>query len=315
MSGGSVLRYTTTVACAVSHGPCAHIRNIPCAAGPAGCRVGSSAACLLSVPTAYLSADILKNAWERMPVKPGVEVHRCFVATLAAILLASCATQAQIEASRIVNTARDVQKRVLACFAKIEAKPEYALLYKKVAFSTVQDPDKIPSQAQLADTEKVSDDVVALGLNFYAEAQDCNIEGIESLSSVAPEIRPVFIDFQRNRIDLINEIVATKPSYGHINERLRDFKLREREASIQAVQAIKNRLVAQNAQELEDRQVAMDEMVELATDVAATLATRQVHLIHTQRAFAVAHPHYQLQKIRVVKCNAIAGAISCQLVS
>ncbi|MGA8697506.1 MAG: hypothetical protein WB689_27465 [Xanthobacteraceae bacterium] len=242
-----------------------------------------------------------------------LKVSRVLLAGMATALLASCATRAQIEAYGIANTARDVQKKVLGCFAKIEAKPEYALLYKKVAFSTIQDPDRMPSQAQLADAEKVSDDAVALGLNFYAEAQDCNIEGIESLSGVAPEFWPLFIDFQRNRIDLINEIVATKPSYGHINERLRDFKLREREAAIQAAQAIKIRLVAQHELELEDRQVVAEQVAQLALDVATTLATRQVNLIRTQRAFAAAYPRYQLQKIRVVKCNPVAGATNAAI--
>ena len=51
-----------------------------------------------------------------------------------------------------------------------------------------------------------------------------------------------------------------------------------------------------------------EQLAQLALDVATTLATRQVNLIRTQRAFAAAYPHYQMQRIRVVKCNPVAGA-------
>jgi hypothetical protein len=55
------------------------------------------------------------------------------------------------------------------------------------------------------------------------------------------------------------------------------------------------------------KQVVAEELAQLALDVATTLATRQVNLIRTQRAFAAAHPCYQLQQIKVVKCNTVAG--------
>jgi hypothetical protein len=70
-----------------------------------------------------------------------------------------------------VNVAREVLNKNLACLSKIEAKPQYAFLYRKLGVATAQDPTREPAQAQLADPEKVSDDTVALGLNWYAEAQ------------------------------------------------------------------------------------------------------------------------------------------------
>ena len=130
-------------------------------------------------------------------------ILRCFVAAIAAILLASCATHAQIEAVAIMSTAREVQKKVLACTSKIETKPEYAFIYKKLGVGTAQDPMREPTQAQLADTEKVSDEAVALGLNWYAEAQTCTVEGIEALSGVAPEFGPIFIDYYNEVTDII----------------------------------------------------------------------------------------------------------------
>jgi hypothetical protein len=236
-----------------------------------------------------------------------VQAPRCLITATVASLLASC-THAQIEVVQIGNTAREVQTKVLACRSKIDANPQYAFIYRKLGVATSQDPAREPAQTQLADNEKVSDDAVALGLNWYAEAQTCDVEMIESLSGVAPELRPVFISSQREITDIINEIVATRPTYGHVNQRILDLKRHQKEALNQAVQQIKARLAAEHAQELEDRQVVAEQLAQLALDVATTLATRQVNLIRTQRAFAAAYPHYQLQRIRVVKCNPVARA-------
>jgi hypothetical protein len=149
-------------------------------------------------------------------------------------------------------------------------------------------------------------------LNWYAEAQTCDVEAIQSLSEIATEFRPVFINSQQEITDIINEIAATRPTYGHINQRIIDLKRHQTEAVKVAVQEIKTGLAAQHEQELEDRQVVAEQLTQPALDVATTLATRQVRLIRTQRVFAVAHPHYQLKAIRVVKCGSVARTISCQ---
>jgi hypothetical protein len=136
----------------------------------------------------------------------------------------------------------------------------------------------------------------------------CDVEGIEMLSRAAPELGPVFIGSQGEIADIINEIVATKPTYGHVNQRILDLKRHQTEAANQAAQKIKTRLSAEHAQELAERQAVTEQLAQLALDVATTLATRQVNLIRTQRTFAAAHPHYELQQIRVVRCNTVAGS-------
>jgi hypothetical protein len=72
--------------------------------------------------------------------------------------LAGCGTQAQIEAIKITSTAGDVYRKVLACSAEIEAVPQYARIYEKLGVATASDPQRVPSQAQLADQERISDD-------------------------------------------------------------------------------------------------------------------------------------------------------------
>jgi hypothetical protein len=137
-------------------------------------------------------------------------------------LLTSCASRAQLEAVEILNNAREVQKKSLACVSKIEAEPQYAFLYRKLGIATAEDPTREPTQAQLADPEKVSDDAIALGLNWYAEIQTCSVEGIETLSRAAPEFGPVFIANQQEITDIINEIAATKP---HMVASIKEFSI------------------------------------------------------------------------------------------
>lgn len=236
------------------------------------------------------------------------QVLRRLLAVPVAAFLVSCATHAQRETLEILNSARDVENKSLACVSKLEAEPQYAFLYRKLGIATAEDPAREPTQAQLADPEKISDDAVALGLNWYAEAQTCSVEGIETLSRVAPEFGPVFIANQQEITDIINEIAATKPTYGRVNQRILDLRRHEKEEAKQAAQQLKTRLAAEHAQELQDRQDVAEQMAQLALDVANTLATRQVNLIRTQREFAATNPHYQLQKIRVVKCNTASSS-------
>ena len=88
----------------------------------------------------YSDNCALKGAHLLSPPAVGLisktQVFRRFVSAIAAMLLASCATQAQIEAAGIANTARELQSKFLVCRSKIDAKPQYAFLYRKLGIAT-----------------------------------------------------------------------------------------------------------------------------------------------------------------------------------
>jgi hypothetical protein len=138
---------------------------------------------------------------------------------------------------------------------------------------------------------------------------------MEPLYDVAPEFQVYFADNQREITDIVNDAVTTKPSYAHINERVLNLKLRQKETAKLTVQEIRTRLVAQNAQERQAQQEVAQQVVELALNAALSLATRQAVLVRSQRAFLIAHPHYEkIGRIKTIKCNSVGRAISCLLV-
>ena len=95
-------------------------------------------------------------------------VFRFAIAVVACLALVGCA--AQMEALNISKTARKSTEKAKACLLPIENKPEYARIYENVAIARSSDNfQTTPSPAQLAATERVSDDDIAIMLNWYAE--------------------------------------------------------------------------------------------------------------------------------------------------
>src|SRR5262245_42014283 len=105
------------------------------------------------------------------------------VASLAAPCLVGCgATQAQLHVLQIAGTAKTTMAGYKACLAPIEAKPEYAVVYEKIAVDRTSDPaGTMPSDAQLNDQTRVTEKEIASGLRWYAEAQQCSTPAIETL--------------------------------------------------------------------------------------------------------------------------------------
>src|SRR6516164_7980581 len=88
-------------------------------------------------------------------------ITRIIVAAVAATLVAPClvgcgATQAQLHALQIAGTAKTTLASYKACLAPIEAKPEYAFIYEKLAVDRTSEPSgTTPSDAQLNDQTKI----------------------------------------------------------------------------------------------------------------------------------------------------------------
>jgi hypothetical protein len=225
--------------------------------------------------------------------------------------IAGCTSQAQREALTIQTTARETLETLKVCIRPIETKPEYARLYEKIAAATTSDLHRLPSQAQLADAERPSDTDIALALTWYAEGQQCALPAIEALIKVVPEVEIPIADEQAEAADLINEVVTTRPTFGHINQRLYAFRLHQKEASARLAQNVRARLVSEHEQELQERQALAEGVAELAVDTLLILATRQANLAHAQLAFAKAHPTYRVVPIRTISCNpGIKSAVS-----
>ncbi len=164
-------------------------------------------------------------------------------------MLAGCVTQAQQEVERIGSMTKAAYAQYAACRA-----PRYARIYEKLGVSTVGQPGRVPSAAQLADTLIVSEDDIALGLEWYAEDQACATPTIEALGRLDPEFQIYFADAFAEIAVIINDIVSNRLTYGQVNARLLLLKQHQRAAAIQLANNIKARLQAQHQEELAAQQ-------------------------------------------------------------
>jgi hypothetical protein len=173
----------------------------------------------------------------------------------AAPSLIGCgATQAQLHALQIAGTAKTTLASYKACLAPIEAKPEYAIIYEKLAVYRTSEPSgTTPSEAQLNDQTKITEKDIAKGLHWYAEAQECSIPAIEALAQISPEFQEYFISNQREVTDLLNEIVTAKPTFGKINQKLLVMKASQKAEASRVGQRLRAALLREHEQELQER--------------------------------------------------------------
>jgi len=217
------------------------------------------------------------------------------------LFLAGCATQAQLETVRIAKLASATLEKNKACLSEIENKPQYARVYEKLGMGLTTDLNRMPTEEQMNDKERVTDADIALGLSWYAETQDCSLPAIEALSSVDPEYQIFFAKYQNESADLVTEIVKTKPSFGYINQHLMVMKLKTKEEATRLAQHVKARLIAQHQEEIAE---ATDNVIEVL-DLIAALSSKQARLAKAQQGFRSKGGH--LRAIRVIKCNPSSG--------
>jgi len=241
---------------------------------------------------------------------------RRLAAIISTFWMTGCATQAQLEARHFLVTAKDTQETFKACLAPIESNPEYSFLYNKIAVAKGSDPaGTMPSVLQMNDPERITDNEIATSLRWYAEFQVCAVPVMEAMGQISPDYQQYFVNNQSEITDIINDVVTTKPSFGHINQRLSAMRTRAKVEAAQLVQSLKSSLLAQHQQELEDRAEVTQQVLDAAISVALSLSTRQTVLIHSQRAFVSAHPRYAADpNIKTVHCTTINKALSCSLI-
>ena len=239
------------------------------------------------------------------------------VATLLAPCLVGCgATQAQLHASQIVGTAKATLSSYKSCLAPIEAKPEYEVIYEKIAVDRTSVPTgAMPSDAQLNDQTRIAEREIAAGLRWYSEAQQCAIPAIEALAQINPEFQKYFIDNQRELTDLFNVIVTTKPTFGQINQKLFDLHTSQKAEASRMGQRLRAALLSEHEQELQQRAELAQDILDASISLAASLATRQAVLIRSQRTFVAHHPEFARDpNVRKVRCATANNSLSCTLI-
>jgi len=239
-------------------------------------------------------------------------------------LLAGCATQAQQEALSIVQMIKDAQTRNVACLQPIETNPSYVRVYQKLGVPISSAPLRKPSAAQLADTERVSDEDITVGLEWYSEVQACGAPNIEAFGRIDPEYQIYFADAQAEVADIIEDVVSSKPTFSHINARLFSLQQRLAVTASEIAANLKARLIAKQQQELVQQQEAADALSALGAIAVAVasrghvamvrLSDREAMLARAQLAYAAAHPRYVIvHRIRPTRCDSIGLSLRCGL--
>ena len=217
---------------------------------------------------------------------------------LAGAVLGGCATQAQMEATRTAASTREATSAWNTCLVRVQAKPRYARIYEKLGVATL-----MPSEAQLADTARMTNEDIALGLNWYTEVNECFPPLLEALAKIDQEYVAVFADDERQRTAIVNEIVVAKPTYGNVNREILILATQRKEAVTRVAQRIQARLAASRQQELDEMQAVATSVAELAINSIIALAETQSTLARSSRTFAAARPRYQINRIKIATCS------------
>jgi hypothetical protein len=84
-------------------------------------------------------------------------------------LRAKVATNAQRQKQALHEKLAQASSVATTCFDRLSKTPKYVPLYSKLAFSRAP-----ATPSQLRDEEKISDDLLMLGLDWYAQCQVCD---------------------------------------------------------------------------------------------------------------------------------------------
>lgn len=246
--------------------------------------------------------------------------------TASAFALVGCFTAAQREAMRIGSLAKDGWEQEKPCLKVIEGSPRYARVYQKLGVSTVDDPLRDPSPAQLADQEVIADEDIAMGLEWYAEFQSCELTALETLGRIDPELEIIYGDRQADTASLLNDVVSKRiQTYGVVNAQIALIKHKQRAAIQSWGRDLAARLSEQHQQELAEREETASELISVVGSIALAVATRgrasmarmahhQSALAHAQLVHARLIPRYTIvHRVRTIQCQGIGRSLRCVL--
>ena len=246
-------------------------------------------------------------------------------AVLICMALVGCATEAQHYAMEILKGVNASQATFYQCLSRVEASARYARLYQKFALSTVKEPFRAPTAAQLTDREKVADTDKFVVLEWYAEGQECQTPFIEDVGRLAPEFEAYFAEALSDQTDIINHFIAENWTFGQANAELSSFKQRLKERQRIMAASLKERLMAWHQEEREQQQETVENVAFAVGFVAMALATRGhasvIHLSNRQSALARtqanltrAHRGSVLSHtVRIVRCTGLGRSLRCTL--
>ncbi len=233
------------------------------------------------------------------------------------LVLAGCATNgptaAQTEFSRMQAASRDAIEKQLACRKPIDANPRYAKIYQNYGVGV----NVYPSAAQLANTEKLAEEDLGIGFDWYAELEQCDTELAQGMGRIDPALGALMVGAIRDSTEIVIDIVGTepRPTIGSINAKILSYKNRLKVQSQEWGRRTMARLKAEHQEEIAVRQRNAEAAADAVNVLMAglqILAQRQASIANAQQVYIAVHPTY-VSRVRVSKtnCQFVGKVLTC----
>lgn len=202
-----------------------------------------------------------------------------------------------------------------ACYDRLASAPRYAKLYEKLALGRVQ-----ASPVKLVDTDKVSEELIPLGLNWYAENQFCDQILLNGFVRISPGMGVMAAGWLQEATRIMHEAITEKPAYGSLNKEIAALRNRERQEIRQFYLTQNAKLNRQHADELEAQKRQINSAANTVATVAldsflaavVVLAARQSAMAAAQQSYLAASPVYAPpRQITATQCSRTSGVVTC----
>jgi|GEM_PF-2966600 len=211
---------------------------------------------------------------------------------------------------------RDMSISAEACRSPIQANKKFTHMYEKLSIAY----GEMPTENKLKDEEVITDYDVALGLDWYSEWQYCMASQVEAMGKIDPEMAIIGTGVIKKQVALINEIVTTRPTFGHINRKILDMRNALKTDMSHWSEKLDRRLNAMQSQELaESGEAFFSEVGRVSKTLAMVLLETvgelaQMELLLAQSAaqYAATHPSYVLNPIVTTKCSWFMDQLTCR---
>lgn len=132
-------------------------------------------------------------------------------------------SEVQRQRDRFFDDVQFVTRQAQMCYRDLGNDKRFKFsIYKK--FSLVSQP--APS-SQRNDPERVSDEMIALALTWYALHQQCDNAMTKGYGGVDSRLELMSIKWLQDRSNLFKRVVSERPTYGEVNSELDVLKMRE----------------------------------------------------------------------------------------
>ncbi len=240
------------------------------------------------------------------------------------VALVGCASVIDVptEKRRIEQQIAATTNSISGCSKRLSTVTKYQGLESRLAL----DQTKQPTNEQIANTAILTSDDLQTGIEWFAQRQECGRLGAEAYGRIDPELGSVVVTAWADNVNLYREVIADRPTYGHINKRLKALSIKRQamfrtyysnlDKRLNQIRAEQQSMVKQRSDDTSKLFASAFGFVsELAAEVLLTsveaLAVQQAALSEAQKRYILVTPAYHPVQITQTSCDYRAGQLFC----